>query len=56
MYHAVSWNLDRYLETLRRPTEVTLRTHFEHLMRSDWGIGQHDNVVGMTEDEFMPPV
>ena len=52
MYHAVNWDLDRYLETLRRPNEVTLRTHFERLMRSDWGIGQDDNVVGMTEEEF----
>ena len=56
MYHAVNWDLDRYLESLRQPNEVALRTHFERLMRSDWGIGQDDNVVGMTEEEFMRPI
>lgn len=55
MYHAVKWDLDRYLKALRQPNEATLRTHFERLMRSDWGIGQDDNVVGMTEEEFMRP-
>ena len=53
MYHAVNWDLGRYLETLRRSNEVTLRTHFQRLMRSDWGIGQNDNVIGMTEEQFM---
>ena len=55
MYHAVNWDLNRYIESLRRSNEVTLRTHFEHLMRSEWGIGQDDNVIGMTEEQFMRP-
>ena len=52
IYDAVNWDLHRYVETLRNPDEVTLRTHFERLMRSSWGIGEADNVVGMTETEF----
>ena len=55
MYDAVNWDLNRYLESLRQPNEAPLRTHFEHLMRSDWGIGQDDNVLGMTEEEFLRP-
>lgn len=53
MYDAVNWHLDRYLEALRKGDDVTLRTHFERLMCSSWGIGEDDNVVGMTEDEFL---
>ena len=53
MHEAVTWHLDRYLTALRKPDQVTLRTNFERLMRSSWGIGQDDNVVGMTEDEFI---
>ena len=52
MYDAVNWDLHRYVEALRNPDEVTLRTHFERLMRSSWGIGETDNVVGMTEAAF----
>ena len=52
MYDAVNWDLHRYVEALRNPDEVTLRTHFERLMRSSWGIGEIDNVVGMTEAAF----
>lgn len=55
MYEAVNWHLDRYLETLRKPDEVTLQTNFDCLMRSSWGIGADDNVVGMTEEEFIGP-
>ena len=55
MYHAVNWDLYRYLKTLRCPNEITLRTHFERLVRNEWGIGQGDNIVGMTKEEFMRP-
>lgn len=55
MYHAVAWDLDRYLKALRQPAEFALRTRFERLMRSTWGIGQGDNVIGMTEEAFMRP-
>ena len=53
MYDAVRWHLDLYLKTLRNPDEVALRTNFERLMRCSWGIGQDDNVVGMTEEKFL---
>ena len=52
MYDAVTWDLHRYVEALRNPDEVTLRTQFERLMLSSWGIGEADNLVGMTEAEF----
>ncbi len=55
MYDAVNRDLGRYLRTLRQPKEVKLRTHFERLMRSDWRVGQDDNIMGMTEEEFMRP-
>lgn len=52
MYDAVNWHLSQYLKDLRKPDESYLRKHFERLMRSSWGIGETDNVVGMTEAEF----
>ena len=52
MYHAVNSHFHRYVEALRQPDEVTLQTNFDRLMRSSWGIGEDDNVVGMTEAEF----
>ena len=53
MYDAAQWHLNQYLKALRKPDETTLRANFERLMRGSWGIGQDDNVVGMTEDEFI---
>ena len=53
MYDAVKWHLDQYLKALRKPDETTLRANFERLMRGSWGIGRDDNVVGMTEEEFL---
>ena len=53
MYDAVNWHLDQYLKAIRKPEETTLRANFEHLMRGSWGIGQDDNLVGMTEEEFL---
>ena len=55
MYHAVNSHLHRYLQALRKTDEVNLRTNFERLMRSSWGIGGDDNVVGMTEEQFIGP-
>ena len=55
MHAAVDRHLHRYLEALRRPDEVTLRSNFDRLMRSSWGIGEDDNVVGMPEEEFLAP-
>ena len=52
MYDAVNWHLDQFVETLRHPDDVTLQMNFDRLMRSSWGIGEDDNVVGMTETEF----
>lgn len=52
MYDAVNWHLDQFVEALRHPDDVTLRMNFDRLMRSSWGIGEDDNVVGMTETEF----
>ena len=49
---AVNWHLDHYLNALRQPHETILQDKFNRLMRSEWGIGKGDNVVGMTEEDF----
>ena len=55
IHHAVIWHLDQYLKALRRPHETILQDNFNRLMRSEWGIGKGDNVVGMTEEDFANP-
>ncbi|MCY4559439.1 MAG: hypothetical protein OXF79_24320 [Chloroflexi bacterium] len=52
IHDTVNWHLEHYVKTLRQPHETVLRDNFNHLMRSEWGIGKGDNVFGMTEKEF----
>ena len=55
IHDAVNWHFAHYVKALRKPLETTLRDNFDRLMRSEWGIGKGDNVVGMTEEEFTNP-
>ncbi|MDE0704284.1 MAG: hypothetical protein OXH59_11225 [Rhodospirillaceae bacterium] len=55
IHDSVSWHLENYVKTLRQPHETTLRDNFNSLMRSEWGIGKGNNVVGMTEEAFSNP-
>ena len=55
IYDGVNWHFAHYVNALRQPHETTLRDNFDRLMRSEWGIGKGDNVVGMTEEEFTNP-
>ena len=56
IHDAVTWHLDQYVKELRQPQTTELRCNFDRLMRSSWGIGKDDNVVGMTEEEFSNPI
>lgn len=55
VHDSVNWHLDNYVKTLRQPQETVLRDNFNRLMRSEWGIGKGDNLVGMTEKDFTNP-
>lgn len=55
IHDAVNWHLDHYVKTLRQPHETILQDNFNRLMRSEWGIGKGDNVLGMTEEDFANP-
>lgn len=52
IHDAVNLHLDGYVKTLRQPHKTILQDNFNRLIRSEWGIGEDDNVVGMTEEEF----
>ena len=52
MYDAMNWHLVQFVDTLRLHDDVILQMNFDHPMRSSCGIGEYDNVVGMTETEF----
>ena len=52
IHDAVRWHLEHYVKVLRQPQESNLKDNFDRLMRSEWGIGKDDNVVGMTGTEF----
>ena len=56
IHHTVIWHLDHYVKALRQPHETILQDNFGRLMRSEWGIGKGDNVVGMTEEDFANPI
>ena len=56
IHDAVGWHLDHYVKVLRHPHETNLQDNFNRLMRSEWGIGEEDNVVGMTEEDFANPI
>ena len=56
IHDAVNWHLDLYIKALRQPHETILQDNFNRLMRSEWGIGKDDNVVGMTEENFANPI
>ena len=55
IHESVNWHLENYVKTLRQPHETFLQDNFNRLMRSEWGIGKGDNVVGMTEEDFTNP-
>ena len=55
IHDVVGWHLDHYVKVLRQPQETTLKDNFNRLMRSEWGIGEEDNVVGVTEEDFANP-
>jgi len=52
IHDSVKWHLDQYVNTLRQEHEITLRDNFDRLMRSEWGVGKDDNVVGLTAEIF----
>ena len=56
IHDAVGWHLEHYVKVLRQPQETDLQDNFNRLMRSEWGIGEDDNVVGMTEEDFANPI
>ena len=53
IHDAVRWHLEHYVKVLRQPQESNLKDNFDRLMRSEWGIGEGDNLVGMTEEDFV---
>lgn len=53
VHDAVTRHFANYVNALRQPHETILQNNFNRLMRSEWGIGKDDNVVGMTEEEFV---
>lgn len=55
IHDAVVWHFENYMKALRQPRKTILQDNFNRLMRSEWGIGEDDNVVGMTEEEFANP-
>lgn len=56
IHDAVGRHLEHYVKVLRQPQETILKDNFNRLMRSEWGIGEDENVIGMTEEEFVNPV
>ena len=56
IHDAVAWQLDHHVEELRQSLQTTmLHRNFDLVMRSAWGIGEDDNIVAMTEDQFTNP-
>lgn len=52
MYEGVITHFEEYVKALRSGTSVELTDPFQRATYLLWDIGEEDNVIGMTEDEF----
>lgn len=53
MYRIALDHFDNYVRRLRDPINQTLREAFHVVVARQWNLeGDHENVIGMTEDEF----
>lgn len=53
VYEGVRRHFEGYVNDLRNTTDESTRAAFQNTCVRLWGTGQGDNVVGMTEEEFL---
>lgn len=52
MYEGVMFDFDRYITALRDRARTDLSEPFQKAVKQLWGIGEGENIVGMTEEQF----
>lgn len=52
VYEGVKKHFEEYVRDLRSTSEKSMRDAFQKTCERLWGIGEGDNIVGMTEEEF----
>jgi hypothetical protein len=52
MYEGVLHHFEQYIKDLRGGNRSDLTDSFQKAVSLLWGIGEGDNIIGMTEDEF----
>lgn len=54
MYDSVYGHFKGYIKKLRDPKNIDLRKNFQTTVTRQWDLdGEKENIIGMTEDEFM---
>ena len=52
MYEGAVQHFKRYIEALRSGNDPELSKRFEQAVNHLWGIGEGENIIGMTEEQF----
>lgn len=52
VYEGVKTHFDGYVRKLREGNDNSITTPFRATCKRLWGLGEGDNIVGMTEAEF----
>lgn len=52
VYEGVKKHFEDYVHDLRRTTDQSMRDAFQRTCERLWGIGEDDNIVGMTVEDF----
>ena len=53
VYEGVTRHFEGFVRELRNTTDESTRTAFQKTCERLWGIGQGENIVGMTEEQFL---
>ena len=53
MYQGVLQHFDRYVRSLREGADQALIDAFRKTVERQWSLGTGENIIGMTEDEFL---
>jgi hypothetical protein len=53
MYEGIVHHFDEYIRLLRAGEDQTLVDAFKKTVERQWALGTRENIIGMTEDEFL---
>lgn len=53
VYEGVSRHLDSYVRALRSTADESLKAAFQKTCERLWGMGEGENIVGMTKEQFL---